>query len=206
MTSTQAEHGRRSQQGQWMEKVKVSIASSRAIRGGNYVQLATVDETGQPHCRTIVFRGFVALPSGGLALKMITDARSDKVSQIQHNRSCEMVWWFSQTSEQYRIAGHLELVAADSTSPWAVAARSEQWNALSDTAKQQFFWSKPGMYDPLVASSVANEGGHGLPPATFLLVLLQPSIVKYLRLSDNATLHEAFLPDGTWERRSSIQY
>lgn len=40
----------------WRERIEVSIAKSRKIRGGNYVQLATVDEDGHPRCRTVVFR------------------------------------------------------------------------------------------------------------------------------------------------------
>ena len=37
----------------------VSITRSRKVRGGNYVQLATADNKGNPACRTVVFRGFL---------------------------------------------------------------------------------------------------------------------------------------------------
>ena len=40
----------------WKERIEASIAKSRRIRGGNYVQIATVDEDGHPRCRTVVFR------------------------------------------------------------------------------------------------------------------------------------------------------
>ena len=44
----------------WREKIKVSMARSRKVRGGNFVQIATVDpETLEPRCRTVVFRGFL---------------------------------------------------------------------------------------------------------------------------------------------------
>jgi hypothetical protein len=92
----------------WKTKIDISIAKSRKVRGGNYVQIATVDSDGMPHCRTVVFRGFVDVPSPvslqstspKCAMKMITDARSEKVSQILQSPSCEMVYWFGKSSEQ----------------------------------------------------------------------------------------------------------
>ena len=50
----------------WRERITDSIARSRKIRGGNYVQLATVDANNAPRCRTVVFRGFA--PDGRLCL------------------------------------------------------------------------------------------------------------------------------------------
>ena len=41
----------------WHARIEGSIARSRKVKGGNYVQLATVDEDGDPACRTVVFRG-----------------------------------------------------------------------------------------------------------------------------------------------------
>ena len=41
----------------WHDRIQVAIARSRKVKGGNYVQLATVDEDGDPACRTVVFRG-----------------------------------------------------------------------------------------------------------------------------------------------------
>lgn len=96
----------------WKQFIDVSIAKSRKIRGSNFVQIATVDETTmEPRCRTVVFRGFQNLPSehpmartmddgASCVLKMITDKRSNKVRE---STDCEMVWWFSKSSEQYRI-------------------------------------------------------------------------------------------------------
>ncbi|KAG9415310.1 hypothetical protein AC1031_008747 [Aphanomyces cochlioides] len=162
----------------WTERIEKSIKKSRRIRGGNYVQLATVDAEGRPHCRTVVFRGFVDLPSGRTAMKMITDARSDKVVQIQHNPLCELVWWFSQSSEQYRFEGTLELITSDS--PDFQDVRTHQWRALSDPAQG-------------VSTTEASD-----PPNTFVLVLLTPSVVKYLRLHDNYAQEEAWTTPNGW--------
>ena len=48
-------------------------------------------------------------------MKMITDSRSEKVKHIQLNNKCEMVWWFSKSSEQYRIFGELETIGEENT-------------------------------------------------------------------------------------------
>ena len=90
----------------WRERITDSIARSRKIRGGNYVQLATVDANNAPRCRTVVFRGFA--PDG--RLKIITDQRSAKV---QESRRVEVCWWFSQSSEQYRVAGDITYIGGD---------------------------------------------------------------------------------------------
>ena len=97
----------------WVERIECSIAKSRKVRGGNFVQIGTVDRDGKPRCRTVVFRGFlpVAERGGEKALKMITDSRSEKVDHIAASPACEMVYWFSKTSEQFRIAGDLEVGA-----------------------------------------------------------------------------------------------
>ena len=107
----------------WKNRIDISIAKSRSTRGSNYVQLSTVDgKTGEPRCRTVVFRGFVkgstpqSLDSdgsggdfgAGCVMKMITDARSSKVHEVTCRRrhakesedetkairnTAEMVWW-----------------------------------------------------------------------------------------------------------------
>lgn len=233
----------------WHARIEGSIARSRKIRGGNFVQIATVDQEGFPRCRTVVFRGFINIGELGTvedaeilpgessdvfslqshssiwAMKMITDARSEKVLQ---STQCEMVWWFTQSSEQYRIAGRLELVrpepeydalphvASPSLSERSRALqriRKQQWGNLSDSAREQFYWTHPGrpmgreeffssdgtpatggddvVTSPSVASAPPPTGGRDSdgkvlpPPDTFLLLLLVPEQVKYLRLTDN---------------------
>ena len=109
----------------WKSRIDRSITKSRKIRGGNYVQIATVDDHGMPACRTVVFRGFLELDDkSNIAMKMITDARSEKVTQITANPACEMVWWFSQTKEQYRIFGKLKLVGADESDSSSVGTQA----------------------------------------------------------------------------------
>lgn len=198
----------------WREKIITSMARSRKVRGGNYVQIATVDpETLEPRCRTVVFRGF--LKQNGIDLdvmKMITDKRSCKYSEVTNTKSgdndannkasCEMVWWFGKSSEQYRIRGQLKFVGGDECDPFLLTARKEQWGNMSDPAREQFFWKHPGL--PFDGQADVPQGGRGEdgkvlpPPDNFLLMLLYPSRCDYLRLTDNFRQVDDINDDKSW--------
>ena len=194
----------------WRDRIEGSIAKSRKVRGGNYVQLATIgyrvtaisNGTSQnrleklpvPENRCLVFRGFcfdfseklldgtkrdLSTPPPKIKpmmMKMITDKRSAKAQQILENfkndrdaNPAELVWWFSQSSEQYRIAGELFLIGCSAEDTTVISKsncnshdgksiyednndilkdyleeRKKQWGNLSDNAREQFYWNWPG--------------------------------------------------------------
>lgn len=169
----------------WRERIVGSIARSRKIRGGNYVQLATVDAGGAPRVRTVVFRGF----SDAGDLKIITDARSSKVAE---SARVEVCWWFSQSSEQYRFSGAITYVGAGADGD-AAGLRKQTWGNLSDGAREQFFWTSPprDAFDSAAGPEAPPTGGRDadgkvLPaPDNFLIGLIEPAAVDYLRLTDN---------------------
>jgi pyridoxamine 5'-phosphate oxidase len=192
----------------WRPLIDHSIARSRKVRGGNYVQLATVAADGAPRVRTVVQRGIVTLKGARPAFRFITDLRSQKVAQIEEDSRGEMCWWFAKSSEQYRVSGELVLVG-DATEDEALRSlRLEQWTNLRDTAREQFYWAQPGL--PLdEAGDDASAGAAALsasddataippPPPEFLLVLLLPQSVDYLRLTDNARCVFELGGDGNW--------
>ena len=246
----------------WKERIDISIAKSRKIRGSNFVQISTINyETMEPRCRTVVFRGFLkdvpfsavqdVLGSsdsdssssrgdnddkteasyGDCVMKMITDNRSNKVQELAmfHNNNignemttkqkksgntAEMVWWFPKPNEQYRVRGRLQFIGGngplhsycnkdakkeegeeedDKHTNYFLAERKQQWGNLSDMAREQFYWSNPGI-DFISESEQAkgvpaggrdNEGKILPVPDTFLLMLLYPTSVNYLKLGDN---------------------
>jgi hypothetical protein len=236
----------------WRRLLERSSSLARAARGGNYGQLATVDLGGKPRCRSVVIRGFLALPPDpelererplipgsawhptslacdGLpsVLQMTTDRRSAKVEHALRERSAELVWWFPGSSEQYRIAGQLSFVgggagavdedpddplADASRSPWLQRERQKMWLRISDAARRSFFArSGPGQAfaegDNLAADKDADEafdpdGSARIPPPpdSFLLMLLVPDRVDYLRLENMYRQVDAF-EDGEWVRR-----
>lgn len=194
----------------WRSLLEVSIAKTRRTRGSNYVQIATVDPgSGEPRVRTVVFRGFIKdLPHDHslnnwcdadhkpCLMKMCTDLRSKKVEQTEQQPIAELVWWFPKSSEQYRIRGRLHLVGDDDVDDRALAiARKELWGGISDTARESFFGSLiPGMpyceelttddNSKTVPPGGRDEEGKVLPPPrNFLLMILDPQEVDYLRLT-----------------------
>jgi PPOX class probable FMN-dependent enzyme len=188
----------------WKARMDISIAKSRKIRGSNYVQISTVSPEGEPRCRTVVFRGFQKLPSdhpiavecgdsGSGVMKMITDNRSNKVSEAAINSKVEMVWWFPKSSEQYRVRGKLMFVGGGDFSmdddKVLASSRKEQWGNLSDPAREQFFWQEPGLDysgESVVPAGGRDEEGNLLPPPnSYLLMFILPHHIDYLCLRDN---------------------
>lgn len=180
----------------WRSLLEVSIAKSRKVRGSNYVQISTVSKDGEPRCRTVVFRGFLnnnnltedhpmSPLNGGqydgkpCVMKMCTDLRSKKVDEVAHQPISEMVWWFPKTSEQYRVRGFLLLVGDESDDRDLKIARKEMWGNLSDPARESFLDDKK----PMPLGGRDEEGKVVTVPANFLLMLLDPMHVDYLRLT-----------------------
>ena len=207
---------------QWRNMLNISIARSRKVRGGNYVQLATCTHEGHPRVRTIVQRGIMQHGGHNTVLKFITDCRSQKVSQLKARPEAELCWWFLKSSEQYRIRGKLTVVGDIEESPDAapelIAARKQQWGNLRDSAREQFYWTHPGLPLDQVPEGMMDgpkcsnkldipSGGRGSdgkvlpPPKTFLLLLLWPEHVDYLRLTDNCRMDFRRLPgnDDIWQ-------
>jgi hypothetical protein len=124
----------------------------------------------------------------------------------KQNDVAEMVWWFAKSSEQYRVRGKLHFIgSSDATiatkqqegggetekkNDYFTIERKQQWGNLSDMAREQFYWNNPGLeYDG--QPSNVPQGGRDVdgtilpPPDNFLLMLLYPTRVDYLRLTDN---------------------
>ncbi|CAJ1961021.1 unnamed protein product [Cylindrotheca closterium] len=182
----------------WRSLLEVSIAKSRKTRGSNYVQISTVEE-GEPRCRTVVFRGFQKTPvhhdlfheldEKPCLFKMCTDKRSKKVAQNAKQSVAEIVWWFPKSSEQYRVRGNLILVGGENEDRALEIARKELWGNISDPSRESFL----GQVVPGEAyekdNSIIPVGGRDddgkvlVPPDNFLLMLLDPMDVDYLRLT-----------------------
>jgi hypothetical protein len=164
----------------------------------------------------VVFRGFQKLPSDHIlfnecesyttTMKMCTDMRSRKVAQNHAQPIAELVWWFPTTNEQYRIRGRLILVGQDDEQDSALMiARKELWGNLSDPARESFLGSLvPGQaYDGDETAEIPNggrdENGKPVPPpANFLLMLLDPTNVDYLRLGHGQYRQADTRVEGTW--------
>ncbi|GAX23663.1 hypothetical protein FisN_12Hh237 [Fistulifera solaris] len=203
----------------WRELLEISNNRSRKIRGSNYVQIATVDpETKTPRCRCVVFRGFQDMPTdhpfasfsgpSSCILRMCTDNRSQKVQQAVQEPTAEVVWWFPKTSEQYRIRGELLFVGGEGKFQYdhdehLIIARKQLWGNMSDAARESFLEDAvPGQaYRPAqqaVPIGGRDQDGKVVPPPNhFLLMLLKPSYVDYLRLTNQYRQVDVY-DNGHW--------
>ena len=184
----------------WRSPLARALHRNRSRPYSRYFQLATVTPQGRPANRTVVFRGF-ALGQ----ITFVTDQRSAKVADMAANPWGQACWYFTQTREQFRLMGLLELVTDTESAGDRQPVRHTTWQALSDNAKRQFYWPQPGAVRDLDAPldtplDTTNALDPTVPPPTFCLGLLQPTWVDHLELRGNPQnrTQYACLDDGTW--------
>ena len=163
----------------WRSPLARAQHRNRSLPSARYVQLATVRPNGRPANRTVVFRGFL---DGTNQLKFVTDARSQKLDQIDYCPWGEVCWYFPQTREQFRFQGDLILVTDTHPDAMLATARVRAWTELSDAARSQFAWPHPGhsrgdldLFDP-------EPQTPDKPLPHFCLLLLDPVTVDHLEL------------------------
>ena len=164
----------------WRSLLSRALHKNRSLPYARYFQLATVRADSRPANRTVVFRGFLEDTD---QLKIITDSRSQKADQIDHQSWGEACWYFPNTREQFRFAGQLTLVGADYPDQTFKDARQTTWQDLSDAARLQFAWPHPG------EARVEDDGAFSPPSPepeqpllNFCLILLEPIQVDHLEL------------------------
>lgn len=163
----------------WRSPLARALHRNRSLPYARYLQLATIKEDGRPANRTVVFRGFVEDTN---QLKFVTDSRSDKASQIEHQAACEICWYFPNTREQFRIAGSLQLIGANFVDASLQSVRQQAWQELSDAARLQFSWPHPGKPRSDSAAFNPEPPSPTEPLPHFCLVLLEPHQVDHLEL------------------------
>ncbi|MEM9273975.1 MAG: Npun_F5749 family FMN-dependent PPOX-type flavoprotein [Cyanobacteria bacterium P01_F01_bin.143] len=165
---------------EWRSHLASALHRNRAKHHSRYFQLATVSPEGLPKNRTVVFRGFLQSSN---RIQIITDSRSEKVSQIADQPGAEICWYFAKTKEQFRISGNLLLIDETNNNADLLKARQIAWQKISDNARSQFGWPTPGaprtndlsLFDSAIDS--ATE-----PVDNFCLLLFNPEKVDHLQL------------------------
>ncbi len=176
----------------WIKPLAQALERNRSQIYSRYFQLATVQPDGRPANRTVVFRGFLGDTN---QLKTIIDTRSQKLDQILHQPWAEACWYFTETREQFRLAGELTLIDANYPDPELQLARQSTWKDLSDNARLQFAWPHPG-------ETRANSEAFSPPPPdpasplpNFCLLLLDPVKVDHLELRGDPQNRWLYLRD-----------
>lgn len=164
----------------WRSLLSSAIHRNRSQPHSRYFQLATVSPAGYPANRTVVFRGF--LDDQQNQLKVITDIRSAKIQDLEHQSLSEACWYFTKTREQFRLSGKLQLITAQEPNSDLQQARKITWHNLSAPGRSQFSWSAPAQ--PLADNSAftVESNDTNTPHNNFCLLLLTPHRVDHLQL------------------------
>ncbi len=166
----------------WRSPLSRALHRNRSLAYARYFQLATVRADGSPANRTVVFRGFSDRTELPNILKIITDQRSQKISQIGANPRTEACWYFPKTREQFRLTGSIRAVTDDSGDERDRWERSITWQNLSDAARLQFAWPTPGDRRSEASAFAPAPPDPQTPPAPFVLLYLIPDQVDWLNL------------------------
>ena len=183
----------------WQTILYRSLAAHEKIPASRYLQLATVDNHGHPHCRTLVFRGFNQDENH---LYLHTDKRSEKMSQLEIHNHVEACWYFSETREQFRFSGHVESISHTKSigqseqsktmgcSPEDQRLRLAHWQNLSDALRESYGQN----YD------IAQ------PDENFVLLILHITRVDYLRLAPLPHFRVTYHLDASenWQAESAV--
>ncbi|KAG5176421.1 hypothetical protein JKP88DRAFT_334993 [Tribonema minus] len=151
----------------WVQELNRNLQKHKRDPTSKYMQLATATADGDVSCRWVVFRGFLEALSGEHEfephhmLKMITDLRSTKCTEIASNRRAEVCVYFRDTREQLRFKGVLKLIDKSETDAQWARARTVQWKQISDGARQAFFGPHPGLPIHGFEGADADDGGDG---------------------------------------------
>jgi pyridoxamine 5'-phosphate oxidase len=163
----------------WRSHLSHALHRNRSLVYARYLQLATVRADGRPANRTVVFRGFLEDTN---QLKFVTDSRSQKADQIDHQPWAEACWYFPQTREQFRLAGQLILVRDNHPDTGIQQVRQTAWQELSDPARLQFAWPAPGEARASSDAFQPPPPNPAEPLSNFCLLLLDPVEVDHLEL------------------------
>ncbi|KAF8780237.1 hypothetical protein HU200_001907 [Digitaria exilis] len=87
----------------WRALLQRALDGNAHLRHSTYIQLATVGAGGWPANRTVVFRGFQEHCD---KIQINTDARSNKIC-----------WYFTDSWEQFRISGIIDVIDGSSADP-----------------------------------------------------------------------------------------
>uniref|UniRef100_A0A0A9F5J4 pyridoxal 5'-phosphate synthase n=1 Tax=Arundo donax TaxID=35708 RepID=A0A0A9F5J4_ARUDO len=170
----------------WRALLQRSLDANAHLRHSTYFQLATVGAGGRPANRTVVFRGFQEHCD---KIQINTDARSNKIGEIKSCPFGEICWYFTDSWEQFRISGRIDVIDGSSADPVKLQYREKAWFASSVKSRLQYLGPQPGIpvVDDEHVKDVHLDPSAG-PVDAFCLLVVDPDKVDYLNLKSNQRL------------------
>ncbi|GMH00395.1 hypothetical protein Nepgr_002234 [Nepenthes gracilis] len=171
---------------QWKELILKAIDSNSHLKHSSFFQLATIGSNGRPSNRTVVFRGFQEDTD---KIRINTDCRSHKIEDLKHCPFAEICWYFTDSWEQFRINGLIDVIDGSNSDPVKLQQRENSWFAGSLKSRLQYLSPDPGL--PCISDELPRDinldPSQG-PVGSFCLLVLDPDQVDYLNLKINMRL------------------
>ncbi|CAM6021318.1 unnamed protein product [Sphagnum balticum] len=161
--------------GSWREILQSAIQNHKHLKHSQHLQLATVRADGRPANRTLVFRGFV---DGTDKLQFTTDSRSQKTEEMKHCPFGEICYYFTETWEQFRLNGILDLIGSTELDPSKKTLREKAWFDSSPRSRASFASPHPGYPKSSEFEQPQLDPSQG-PIDTFCVLTLDPKEVDY---------------------------
>ena len=175
----------------WIKCLEVALKKNRRDPASKYFQLATIKPDGSPANRTVVFRGF----GPNEEIQLISDTRSQKISELKRKKNAAICWYFSNTREQFRISGFVKIEKSRESD-----LAQELWQKISEQARSQFYWPEPGRkFEELAQDFSSIDVNSSTPPEEFCVLRFIPTEVDYLLLRGSPQARfRSYLSVGSW--------
>ncbi|XP_027906532.1 pyridoxine/pyridoxamine 5'-phosphate oxidase 2 [Vigna unguiculata] len=170
----------------WKQLLLNALESNAHLKHSSFMQLATIGTNGTPSNRTVVFRGFQDNTDN---IQINTDARTRKIEELKLCPSAEICWYFTDSWEQFRINGNVDIIDGSNAEPLKLEQRENSWFASSLRSRSQYLCPNPEL--PCLHEQAQPD--ISLDPSTgpidaFCLLILEPHQVDYLNLKSNQRL------------------
>ncbi|XP_052201264.1 pyridoxine/pyridoxamine 5'-phosphate oxidase 2 isoform X2 [Diospyros lotus] len=156
----------------WKQLLLNALDCNSSLKHSSFFQLATIGSNGRPSNRTVVFRGFLENTE---KIQINTDSRSRKIDDLKHCPYAEICWYFTESWEQFRINGRIDVIDVSCPDPVKLQQREKAWFACSLKSRLQYLGSDPGLpslaEQPLPESSLDPSAR---PVDAFCLLILDP--------------------------------
>uniref|UniRef100_A0A1J3CZ07 pyridoxal 5'-phosphate synthase n=1 Tax=Noccaea caerulescens TaxID=107243 RepID=A0A1J3CZ07_NOCCA len=125
----------------WKQLLFGAIEANAHLSHSSYFQLATIGLNERPSNRTVVFRGF---EENSDTIRINTDLRSRKIEELKQCPFSEICWYFSDSWEQFRINGRIEVIDASNPDQTKLQQREKAWFANSLKSRLMYTCPTPG--------------------------------------------------------------
>ncbi|CAN8062040.1 unnamed protein product [Agarophyton chilense] len=187
----------------WQQLINACLRQE-ATTSSLFLQLASLTVSGEPSCRTVVFRGWHQTNSDPTpSLLIATDGRSAKINGLLKYPKVEACWYFLKARVQFRLTSHVVCIRNDEQDADLINVRSELWRELLPPARQHYATLHPG--HPLEKNFSAEQEAQVVnsenPVECFAVLMLRPERVDVVDLrANNRRLYE-LNDDHSWAER-----